>query len=104
MSGKGKLLLRGSPIRVFLVITICVCSMAIHYIGEGLLLPGVQLGSEIAGEGGSFHSSHGDSEDNFVFPSITPMQAETLVFHPHPTISTAAFTYCISPLLPPPNS
>ncbi len=103
MSGKGELPLQRAAIWVFTAILICICALSIHKLNEGLVAINLQTGSPIAESGDSTCVILDDADDYFIFTFITPSHDEISVINAHSLPTATAFSYWISPLLPPPN-
>jgi hypothetical protein len=95
MSGKGKA-------AVILVLVICACSLAVHFVAEGLL-PVDGPGFDLVTNGGHAHPVHEHGDDYFVLVCPNSLPLENLsAFLPYPP-ENGVFLLSISPLLPPPN-
>jgi hypothetical protein len=95
MSGKDKA-------AVILVLVICIWSLAVHFVMEGLS-PAGGPGFDFVTEAGHTHPVHEHSDDDFVLVRAIPSSQDLpTAFLSCPAIS-GAFSYSISPLLPPPN-
>jgi len=92
------------PLRVILILAVCACSLAVHFLAEGLVPAQGQFMLELFGQGGEVHSVHEHSEDHFVF-SLQGSFPVARLFMPAPALAEArSCSVLISPLLPPPNS
>jgi hypothetical protein len=92
------------PLRVILVLVICICSLAVHFIAEGLSPVDGQTVFELTAQGGHAHPVHEHSEDYFVFSSLGRLHVEHLPTWPVSQAPARSLSVLISPLLPPPNS
>jgi hypothetical protein len=91
------------PLRVVLILAVCICGLAVHFVAEGLSPVAGAPGFDLAAQGGQTHLVHEHCEDNFVFLSPTRLTVEHVVMHLASPAATGAFSISISPLLPPPN-
>lgn len=102
MYAKGKFSSTLSP-GVILIILLCVCGMAVHFIAEGLApacgVPGVDL----MAQAGYAHGIHEHSEDHFVISPLTRLLVEHIAVCLAYPAAPSAFSFSLSPQLPPPN-
>lgn len=97
-----------SPVRLSLSVSImfilCTCSLALHFVAEGLAPEAGVPGLDLVEPGGHAHLVNEHCEDIFIFPILTRLPAVHTVTHLAAPVATEAFALSISPLLPPPNS
>gem|GEM_PF-2342075 len=103
MSGR----VRSTPLhlsmRVLLLLSICACSLAVHFIAEGLEPGSGQPVYELAGQAEHAHSIHEHSEDHFIYSFLGVSSPVNLFL---PTLlprASRSQSLSISPQLPPPN-
>jgi hypothetical protein len=104
MCGKDKGASLRLPLHILLVLAVCACSLAVHFVAEG-------LAPEVAGPGcnqdtqrGHVHLVDEHCEDYFIFPFLTHLPVEQIAAFFQSALATGALFFPISPLLPPPNS
>jgi hypothetical protein len=94
---------QGLAWQFLLILAVCVCSLAVHFIAEGLAPVPISPGIGLAAQEGLAHLVAEHCEDNFFFP----FQVHPPVKHPaavlQAALATGAPSFLISPLLPPPN-
>lgn len=95
MSSKGRA-------AVILVLVICACSLAIHFVAEGLS-PVNGPGFDLVSDAGHTHPVHEHSDDSFVLGGAISSSFEHLPAFLSCPSARGAFSLSISPLLPPPN-
>jgi len=88
---------------MLMVLLLCVCVLAAHFIAEDLLPAGGIPTLDLSAQSGLADSLHEHSEDHFVFPLLTHPPVDLSAFHLGDPDSSAAFGFSISPQLPPPN-
>ncbi len=103
MSGKDRSAPLHVSIRLLLLLTICTCSLAVHFIAEGMVPESGQPISEMTGQMGHPQQVHEHSEDNFIY-SFLGVSSLVVLFLPRllPRVSRSQ-SLSISPQLPPPN-
>jgi|WetSurMetagenome_2_1015567.scaffolds.fasta_scaffold1821179_1 hypothetical protein len=103
MCNTAKAASQGLPLYILLVLAVCVCSLAVHFIADGLAPVAINPGLDLAALGELAHLCGEHCEDNF----IVPFQTHPSIEHPATAMqaapATGAFSFPISPLLPPPN-
>lgn len=104
MSSKVKPLTVHLPLRALLILAVCACGLAAHFIFEGLAPVDGQTGFDLAAQAGHAHPACEDCEDDFVFSSPGHLPVELFFTQPVPQASARSFHPLISPLLPPPNA
>ena len=105
MYGRDKFSPLHLPLRVIIVLVICACSVAVHFVAEGLApVAGGAPGFDLAEQGGHTHLDYEHCEDNFISPFLTCLPVEHTVARLPSAVATCAFSLSISLLLPPPNS
>lgn len=104
MSSKVKPLTVHLPLRALLILAVCACGLAAHFIFEGLAPVDGQTGFDLAAQAGHTHPACEDCEDDFVFSSPGHLPVELFFTQPVPQASARSFHPLISPLLPPPNA
>ena len=92
------------PLQILLVLAVCVCSLAMHLVAEGLAPVAGGPGFALAAQGGHALQVNEHCEDNFIFPFMTLLPVERPAASLQSAVATEAHAFPISPLLPPPNS
>jgi hypothetical protein len=90
-------------LHILLTLVVCACSLAVHFVGEGLAPAAADPGVISPALGGCTHLDDGDCEDSFVFPSTTNLPVKYSAAHVPSTVPSGACSFLILPLLPPPN-
>lgn len=104
MSSRDRLSPLRLPSRVIIVLIICGCSLAVHFIVERLAPVDGQMVLQLTAHGGYMHHHHEDSEDHFVLPSLGPLHIERFLTCPAYLEPPYSLSALVSPILPPPNS
>ncbi len=104
MSSKDEPALLRRPLRLLIILIVCACSMAVHFVAEELGPVAGIPGSNLTAQSGDAHLFQDNCEDNFVFPLQIGQPFENVVAHVESMGVTRAFSYSIPPLLPPPIS
>jgi hypothetical protein len=104
MCSRDKTISLHMPFYILLILVVCACNLALHFVAEGLAPVTGGPGYDLSTQGGQAHPVNEHSEDNFIFPSLTCLSAD----HPEAAlqsiVATETRSFPISPLLPPPNS
>jgi len=95
---------RHLPLHILLILAICVCSLAVHFVAEGLApeVTGPRCNQDT--QRGHVHLVDEHCEDYFIFPFLTHLPVEQIAAFLQSALATGAHFFPISPLLPPPNS
>ena len=104
MSSRAKASPPRLPLGVLFILTLCACSLALHFVLEGLAAAVEQPALELDEPGNHAHLTpeHCDDPFIFTFPERLPIEHTALLSEFSPL--TGTFAFAISPLLPPPNS
>jgi hypothetical protein len=92
------------PLPILLVLAVCVCSLAMHFVAEGLAPVAGGPGVNRAGLGEQAHLLIEHCDEDFIFPCLIQLPAE------HPSISlpytviSGVHSFTTSPLPQPPDS
>jgi hypothetical protein len=92
------------PLGVLFILSICIFSLAFHFIVEGLAIASERPALELAEQGGHSHPAHDHCEDHFTFSFLARLPVERAAASSESPALTSALTFSNSPLLPPPNS
>jgi hypothetical protein len=103
MCNTAKAASQGLPLFILLILAVCVCSLAVHFIADGLAPVTISPGFDLAALGGFEHPFDEHCEDNFIVPFQTHSSIEQPATAMQAAPATGAFSFPISPLLPPPN-
>ncbi len=99
---------KGSPVHLSIsvrfIFILCACSLALHFVAEGLAPVAGVPGFDLVEQGGHAHLVHEHGEDRFIFPILTRLPAAHTDAHLTSPVVTGAFFLSLSPLMPPPNS
>jgi hypothetical protein len=88
---------------VTLILILCVCGLAVHFVAEDLAATGRTPGWDLLAQTGHTDDAHEDSEDHFIFPLVTHLPIEHSAVHLVFLVSSPAFSFSLTPQLPPPN-
>jgi hypothetical protein len=88
---------------VILVLVICTCSLAVHFVAEGWASQAELPSFDMAVDGGDLDPDHEHLDDHFVFRSVSFRGLESSLAALIPQSRLHPFSVCISPLPPPPN-
>jgi hypothetical protein len=102
MCARGKSPTRLSPCTL-LILLMCVCGLAVHFIAEDLMSFNGISSLDLFAQAGLADGTHEHSEDHFVFPCITRLPIVHSTGHLVFRMSSNAFSFSLSPQLPPPN-
>jgi hypothetical protein len=92
------------PQYILLILVVCACILAVHFVAEGLApVPGEAMFDRVA-QGGQAFQVDEQSENNFIFPSLTRLPFEPPAAPLQCVVAFEAHSFSLSPLLPPPNS
>jgi hypothetical protein len=58
------------PLRILVILSICVCSLVMHFVAESLGPVAWSAAFEILEDRGDFDSDHDDTEDDFALPDL----------------------------------
>ncbi len=104
MSSKGDPALRCQSLHVIFILVLCILSLAVHFVAEGLSPRTGVPGFHLTRAGGQTSLVHEHGEDQFVLAA----QEHTRVEHSIPGVISLKPAHSLSalipPILPPPNS
>ena len=104
MSGKDSPPRFRLPLGAILVLALCACGLAVHFVVEGLAGLAGPSAFELAARGEQMHPLQEHCDDGFVFPLLVRLPADHTLAQPASLGAASAFSLSIPPLLPPPNS
>ncbi len=102
MSARGKTASPLSP-ALALVFLLCVCGVGLHFLSDGLVPTNSWSGAEPIAQTAVDHVTDEDSGDLYIFPILTGLTTNSTFLQGLTPISSRAFTFYTSPLLPPPD-
>ena len=102
MSARDRFITTLSP-GVLLILILCACSVAVHFIAEGVAPSSNRQGLDLVAQEVCSEADHEHSEDHFLFPILTEAPAEFSALIVISTLTSRAFSFSLCPQLPPPN-
>jgi hypothetical protein len=91
-------------LRKSFVLLMVVCSLAAHFVSDGLAIQGEQGMSDLAAREGPTHADLEGCDDDLVLPSPGVLASEYSLTWPVSQASIRNLSVALSPRLPPPNS
>lgn len=104
MSSRDNLFPLHLPLHISFFLVICVCSLAVHFVAEGLAPVDGQIVFDLSTQEGNGHPVHEHGEDQFVFSSLDCVHVDCSLTWPVSQAPARSLSILISPLIPPPNS
>jgi hypothetical protein len=92
------------PLRFLFILTLCLGSLAIHFIAENVGPSDWSSVFELAEHGGDIDPTHESHEDTFVLPVLGRPELQGLFMTVAMLMALHFSSIQISPLLPPPNT
>jgi hypothetical protein len=94
------------PLRLVIVLSICVGGLVAHFFAESIS-PAVQVQTntfEMVGHGGYFDHAYDNDEDSFVIPCLFEAENPHTIIHIALPDSLDFLSFSASPVFPPPKA